>query len=246
MVGHHNGCDAGAGGGSNQQRYTWHRPRPGENGRGCAEGQARGDEETPGAPAQGEADAPTWGTALATPPGTGGDAAERDPPTRGWTRGRGAPGDQGPCQGRGPEDPTNSDKGNPNARERRPRGPKGARPRRDRPHCHTTQGRTETPVWVTAPAAPPPSVVHGALVSWAEARAKEVAYPFNRAEWPGTKAEFMAFLRWKNSYLAHRLQTHKDRLSEELRPHGVTFLPGNNKGKGLKFYRALYSDYRPA
>jgi hypothetical protein len=77
-----------------------------------------------------------------------------------------------------------------------------------------------------------------------EARALVLNKPFDRSEWPGTKDEFRAFLRWKDSGLAYRLPTDDGRLSDELRPHGVKFgRPGRDKTTGLKFYRALFPDY---
>lgn len=83
-----------------------------------------------------------------------------------------------------------------------------------------------------------------AVLDEIEARALEVNHPFDRAQWPGTKAEFRAFLRWKDANLVYRLPADDDRLSNELRPHGVKFgRPGRDKKKGLRFYRTLFPDY---
>jgi len=83
-----------------------------------------------------------------------------------------------------------------------------------------------------------------AVLAEIEARAKELNHHFDRAQWPGTKAEFRAFLRWKDENLAYRLPADDGRLSDELRPHGVKFgRPGRDTTKGLNFYRALFPDY---
>lgn len=76
-----------------------------------------------------------------------------------------------------------------------------------------------------------------------EARAHECGVPLVRTGWPGTKAEFRAFLEWNAPRLSWVLPTDDGRLTDELRPHGVSFLPGNNRGKGRKFYRALFPEY---
>jgi hypothetical protein len=77
-----------------------------------------------------------------------------------------------------------------------------------------------------------------------ESRAREVGHPFDRAQWPGTKAEFRAFLSWHNARLSYQLPADDSRLSDELRPLRVAFArPGRARDKGRKFYKALFPDY---
>lgn len=86
-----------------------------------------------------------------------------------------------------------------------------------------------------------------AVLDEIENRAREVGHPFDRAKWPGTKAEFRAFLMWHCPGLAYSLPTDDDRLSDELTPCGAKFgRPGRSKTKGLNFYRAIFPGYRPA
>jgi hypothetical protein len=85
-----------------------------------------------------------------------------------------------------------------------------------------------------------------AVLDSIESRARELEWPLVRSEWPGTKAELRKFLEWHNSGLCYSLPTDDDRLTDELRPHGVLFLPGNNKGKGRKFYKTLFPEYPAA
>ncbi len=83
-----------------------------------------------------------------------------------------------------------------------------------------------------------------AVVDAIESRAQEIGHPFDRAGWPGTKAEFRAFLTWHCPGLAYSLPTDDDRLSDELTPCGAKFgRPGRAKDKGRKFYKALFPDY---
>ena len=77
-----------------------------------------------------------------------------------------------------------------------------------------------------------------------EARAHECGVPLVRNGWPGTKAEFRAFLEWYAPRLLWALPTDDDRLSDELRPHGVTFgKPGRARDKGKKIYQELFPNY---
>lgn len=83
-----------------------------------------------------------------------------------------------------------------------------------------------------------------AVVDAIESRANEIGYPFDRAEWPGTRAEFRAFLLWRDAGLHWKLPADAGRLSDELRPLGVKFAPsGRAKDKGRKFYKALFPSY---
>lgn len=82
-----------------------------------------------------------------------------------------------------------------------------------------------------------------AVLDEIENRAREVGHPFARAEWPGTKVELREFLCWKDRRL-HNLPEDMDKFTDVL-PDGIKFLPGNNKGKGLRFYKKLFPDYCP-
>ena len=77
-----------------------------------------------------------------------------------------------------------------------------------------------------------------------ENRALECHCPLVRSEWPGTKTELRAFLQWYAPRLSYVLQTDDGRLTDELRPHGVTFgKPGRARDKGKKIYKALFPSY---
>lgn len=82
-----------------------------------------------------------------------------------------------------------------------------------------------------------------AVLDTIEARARECEWPLVRSKWPGTKAELRKFIEWRNRGLYYRLPTDDKNLTDALRPHGVSFLPGRNKGKGLKFYKTIFPDY---
>jgi len=82
------------------------------------------------------------------------------------------------------------------------------------------------------------------IVAEIEARARERGYPFDRAQWPGTKREFREFLEWFDARLAFTLPADDGNLNDELRPHGVKFAsPGRSREKGLRCYRILFPDY---
>lgn len=85
-----------------------------------------------------------------------------------------------------------------------------------------------------------------ALLDEIETRANDAGILFNRAEWPGIKAELTRFIEWYNPHLRYSMPNHIDNVTDELHPLGVKFLPGNNRGKGLKFYCDLFPDYRPS
>ena len=77
-----------------------------------------------------------------------------------------------------------------------------------------------------------------------EAKARAVEYPFDRSQWPGTKAEFRAFLKWHAPELCHQLPSDDGRLSDDLRPLGVNFArAGRARDKGKEFYQTLFSTY---